>query len=128
MIDKLYYYQGPGRPAADYEVHRIFAAYLSPIVIAMSQDEQDYLIGLQLVYGKEIKVNAFQDYHDVVWERARTEGIAKYMDNIYCSVSNLTDLLMDPRGDLKWQRELAKQKRTRPLYDGLINFPKGFRL
>lgn len=116
MIDGMYQYNGPGKPIARFDVYGLFKADFMTVV-AMSPAEEEYLYALQLVHGVELTVVGFQHYHDLVWEKARTEGIASYMHNVCCSYSGLTDLLMSPTGDLKWKRELERRERCRPLYD-----------
>lgn len=112
MLTHIYQYNGPGRPVAKFDVHGLFvfrADFMT--VVAMSPAEEEFLYALQLVHGAELKVVAFQTYHDLVWDKATTEGIAKYLDNVCCSHAGLTDLLMSHTGDLKWKRELERQQR-----------------
>lgn len=113
MIRDVYQYNGPGKPIAKFDVHGMFKADFMR-VIAMSPAEEEYLFALQLVHGVELKVIAFQAYHDLVWEHATTQGIDTYLHDVCCTHPGLTDLLMDRTGDLKWAKELARQKKPLP--------------
>lgn len=113
MIRDVYQYNGAGRPVAKFDVHGLFSADWMRVVV-MSPEEEEFYFALQLVHGAELKLINFQDFHDYGWANPKQNPLDLYMKDVACTNCNLTDLMMNPRGDLLWQRELAKQKKPLP--------------
>lgn len=110
IIAKMYQYNGPGKPIASVNVDAVFMAPWMK-VLAMSEEEHDYLSALELMHGTKLDLHHFEAFHDGVWDRAVAYGIANTMDNLMCSHSAITELLMKLHGVEIWKRELKRRER-----------------
>lgn len=112
MLENLYHYGGAGRPDFVKDVHWYYDLAIVPTMIAMDQDEHDFLSALELMYGNKVEIIHFQTFHDEAWANQKKYTLDSFMSRVCCSIDFLTDLMPSNHGDLRWKRELERRKRA----------------